>query len=49
VALSERIDELLSRPERWPEMARSGRAHVEAEFNIRTQVERMADVYDELL
>ena len=48
-ALADRIDTLLSHPERWPEMARCGRAHVESEFHIATQVEKMASVYDELL
>ena len=48
-ALADQIDALLSQPERWPEMGRVGRAHVEAEFHIETQVDRMASVYDELL
>ncbi|MCB9465430.1 MAG: glycosyltransferase [Candidatus Eisenbacteria bacterium] len=48
-ALADRIDELLSHPERWPEMGRAGRGHVESEFDISRQVERMADVYDEVL
>jgi colanic acid/amylovoran biosynthesis glycosyltransferase len=48
-ALSARLDELLSHPERWGEMGRAGRAHVEAEYNIEIQVERMNKVYRELL
>ncbi len=48
-ALAERIDELLSDPQRWPEMGMAGRAHVEAEYNIRRQVLRMNEVYRELL
>jgi len=47
--LAELLEELLLHPERWPAMGRAGRAHVEAEFNIRTQVERMNAVYRELL
>ncbi len=42
-------DTLLSEPQRWPAMGRAGRAHIEAEFDIARQVERMADLYRELL
>jgi colanic acid/amylovoran biosynthesis glycosyltransferase len=48
-ALAERLDELLSHPQRWAEMGRAGRAHVESEFNIDRQVARMNDLYRELL
>lgn len=48
-ALAANLDTLLSHPDRWPEMGRAGRAHVEAEYNIRIQVERMGEVYRELL
>lgn len=48
-ALAEKLDELLQHPERWPEMGAAGRAHVEAEFNIRTQVSRMNEVYWEMV
>lgn len=48
-ALAELLDGLMRTPDRWAGMGRAGRAHVEAEFNIRTQVERMADLYEELL
>lgn len=43
------LDALLGTPERWEEMGRAGRAHVEAEFDITRQVDRMADLYDEVL
>ncbi len=48
-ALADLLDGLMRAPDRWHGMGRAGRAHVEAEFNINTQVERMADLYDELL
>ena len=48
-ALAERMRELLEHPERWPQMGRAGRRHIEAEFNIRTQVGRMNGIYRELL
>lgn len=48
-ALADLLDGLMRTPGRWPEMGRAGRAHVEAEFNIRIQVDRMAELYEELL
>jgi colanic acid/amylovoran biosynthesis glycosyltransferase len=48
-SLARNLEALLSMPERWAEMGRAGRAHVEAEFDLRRQGERMADVYDEVL
>jgi len=48
-ALAANLERLLMSPQRWPEMGRKGRAHVESQFNIRRQAERMADLYDELL
>lgn len=48
-ALAACLDELLSSPQRWPQMGRAGRAHMEAEFDIDRQVRRMNDIYRELL
>lgn len=48
-SLADRIDSLLSSPDRWAEMGRAGRAHIEAEFHIEAQVEAMAAVYDEVV
>jgi colanic acid/amylovoran biosynthesis glycosyltransferase len=48
-ALADRLEELLSHPQRWPDMGRAGRAHMEAEFDIDRQVARMNEVYRELL
>ncbi|MBK8232511.1 MAG: glycosyltransferase [Candidatus Eisenbacteria bacterium] len=48
-ALALRLDDLLSDPARWPRMGRAGRAHIEEEFDIVRQVERMNEVYRELL
>jgi colanic acid/amylovoran biosynthesis glycosyltransferase len=47
-ALAACLDRLLRSPERWGAMGRAGRAHVEKQFNIRTQVERMNGLYSEL-
>jgi colanic acid/amylovoran biosynthesis glycosyltransferase len=49
VALASCLEQLMEHSERWPEMGRIGRAHIEAEFNIQTQVERMGDLYRELI
>ncbi len=48
-ALAEALNRLLSQPQSWADMGRKGRAHVEAEFDISRQVDRMADLYDEVL
>ena len=48
-ALAEALDRFLSVPERWGEMGRAGREHVERSFDIRKQAEKLADLYDELL
>lgn len=47
--LARQLDTLLRDPSRWPAMGRAGRAHIEAEFDIRTQVRKMEAVYRELL
>jgi len=48
-ALASRLDHLLEHPEKWGAMGRAGREHIETEFNIRTQVLRMNEVYREVL
>lgn len=48
-ALAAHLEQLLSHPEQWPAMGRAGRAHIEAEYDIRRQGARMAEVYDALL
>ena len=47
-ALAAQLDRLLRSPERWGAMGRSGRAHVEEQFNIRSQIEKMNLLYSEL-
>jgi colanic acid/amylovoran biosynthesis glycosyltransferase len=48
-ALADCLEQLLSQPERWPEMGRAGRAYMEAEFDIDRQVARTNDIYREIL
>jgi colanic acid/amylovoran biosynthesis glycosyltransferase len=48
-ALTDRLEFLVTHPEKWPQMGRAGRAHVEAEYNAALQPGRLENLYDELL
>ncbi len=43
------LERLLAHPDEWPAMSRAGRAHMEKEFDVRRQGEKMAGIYDALL
>jgi len=45
-ALADRMAYLLGHPEGWEEMGRAGRAHVEQEYDVRVQVDRLEAWYD---
>jgi colanic acid/amylovoran biosynthesis glycosyltransferase len=47
--LAGHLEWLLAHPEEWPAMGRAGRGHMEAEFDVRRQGERIAETYDLLL
>jgi colanic acid/amylovoran biosynthesis glycosyltransferase len=47
-ALVDHLYWIVSHPERWLDMQRAGRAHMEAEFDARRQGERLAAIYREL-
>jgi colanic acid/amylovoran biosynthesis glycosyltransferase len=47
-ALVDHLHWIVSHPERWLDMQRAGRAHMEAEFDARRQGERLAAIYREL-
>ena len=47
-AMAEAILALAARPETWPAMGRSARAHVEREYALATQVRRLEAIYDEV-
>lgn len=47
-ALVEHLEWIAAHPERWREMQRAGRNHMEAEFDARRQGERLAAIYREL-
>lgn len=48
-ALAERLEFLLLHPELWPEMGRRGREHVEKEYDVVKQVEKLEGLYDGLV
>lgn len=44
--LAEHLEYLVERPEVWEMMGRSGRKHVEEEYNLMTQVEKLEKIYE---
>jgi colanic acid/amylovoran biosynthesis glycosyltransferase len=48
VALSQKLAELLAHPERWHEMGRAGRTHMEKQHNIVTVTKELERKYDSL-
>lgn len=46
-AMADRIVELVRNPERWSAMGRAGREHVEDNFRLSTQVEKLITLYRE--
>jgi colanic acid/amylovoran biosynthesis glycosyltransferase len=47
-ALTDRLRQMLRSPQQWAQMGRRGRAHVEAEYDARRQVERLESIYDDV-
>ncbi|MBI4538166.1 MAG: glycosyltransferase [Gemmatimonadetes bacterium] len=43
------VKRALEEAERWPEMGRAGRAHIEASYDIRNAVRQLEDLYERLL
>jgi colanic acid/amylovoran biosynthesis glycosyltransferase len=48
-ALTEVILEVATAPERWKQMGKAGRAHVEAEYDVKKQVAKLEQIYLESL
>lgn len=48
-ALAEAMARLLAEPKSWLAYARAGRAHIDAQYNVRHQGPALEDTYDELL
>jgi colanic acid/amylovoran biosynthesis glycosyltransferase len=44
-ALAERLAEIISRPETWPEMGRQGRAFVETEHDLDERNDALVELY----
>jgi colanic acid/amylovoran biosynthesis glycosyltransferase len=47
-ALTTHLVALLQRPESWPAMGERGRRHVESEYNLRVQAQRLDSIYDDV-
>lgn len=47
-ALVDILRQMLTSGDKWAQMGRSGRRHVEAEYNAREQVRRLEQIYDDL-
>jgi colanic acid/amylovoran biosynthesis glycosyltransferase len=47
-AMADRITELALHPERWEELSRKGRKHVEDQFDLTKQVKKLVDTYDDM-
>ena len=48
-ALADKLCLLLRQSDSWPEMGKAGRLHIEKEFNLKTQVQRLEEIYDNVL
>ena len=48
-ALAQNIEYLVRHPECWEELGRNGREHIEKEYNIVKQVERLEEIYHSAL
>ena len=46
--LAEKICLLLANPQKWDEMGRSGRQHIEREYNLEVQIGKLEEIYDRL-
>lgn len=45
-ALTERLGFLVTHPDIWEEMGQKGREHIEKNYNITTQVQKLEEIYD---
>lgn len=48
-ALTERLSQLVANPQAWEQMGQAGRAHIAAHYNAHVQVQRLENIYGELL
>jgi len=47
--LAEKLEYLAIHPEIWPVLGKNARLHIEREYNLYTQVERMEDIYSSVI
>jgi len=47
-SLVERLEYLIMHPQLWAQMGKAGREHVEKDYEIRTQVRKLEDIYRQL-
>jgi len=45
-ALAERLELVVSNPDIWEQMGRRGREHIEKNYNVTRQVEKLEEIYD---
>lgn len=48
-ALTERLEFLVLYPRRWEQMGKKGRAHIEKNYDIKKQVQRLEEIYDKII
>jgi len=48
-ALAANLERVVGEPEQWEAMGRAGRAHVEANHDVRAQVARLEHIYDQVI
>ncbi|MGR3293018.1 MAG: glycosyltransferase, partial [Candidatus Scalindua sp.] len=44
-ALAQNLEKLVSNSERWGEFGYNARRHIEEEYNVRTQIRKLEDIY----
>jgi colanic acid/amylovoran biosynthesis glycosyltransferase len=47
--LTDRLEFLVTHPEKWEEMGRAGRAHIEQEYDAVKQAQKLEDIYSSLI
>jgi len=48
-ALTERLEFLVYNPEIWAKMGKVGRGHIESNYNVKRQVEKLEEIYDKII
>jgi colanic acid/amylovoran biosynthesis glycosyltransferase len=47
-ALAERLEYLISNPQTWPQLGKTGRQHVEDNYDIKALNQKLAKIYHDL-